>query len=135
MRHTPDNITTLKPEEIFVFGSNLNGAHLGGAARAAIEHFGAIFGQAVGLQGQSYAIPTLGHSMQKMPLADIEKYVAEFLVFARKTPAKTFLVTQIGTGIAGFTADEIAPFFFKTKPPTNVTLPATFHAARPHFKL
>ena len=57
--HTPERISALKPNEIFVFGSNLAGMHGGGAARIAYDRFGAIWGQGVGLQGQSYAIPTM----------------------------------------------------------------------------
>ena len=58
-RTTPEYITELKPGEIFVFGSNLQGMHGGGAARTAYQKFGAIMGQGVGLQGQSYGIPTM----------------------------------------------------------------------------
>jgi len=57
--YTPDRITELKLNELFVFGSNLAGAHGGGAARLAYERFGAVWGQGVGLQGRCYAIPTM----------------------------------------------------------------------------
>ena len=59
MKYTPENITSLGEDEVFVFGSNLAGRHCGGAARVARERFGAIMGQGVGMQGQSYAIPTM----------------------------------------------------------------------------
>ena len=59
-KYTPDKITVLKEDEVFVFGSNLKGLHGGGAARVARKHFGAIMGQGVGMQGKSYAIPTMG---------------------------------------------------------------------------
>ena len=105
-RITPENIRTLKPNEVFVFGSNLAGAHGGGAARAALNHFGAIWGQGVGRQGQSYAIPTMQGGVET-----IKPYVDEFIEYARKNPHDRFLVTRIGCGIAGFTDEEIAPLF------------------------
>ena len=78
---TPDRITELKPNEIFVFGSNLAGAHGGGAARLAYETFGAVWEQGVGLQGQSYAIPTMQGGVET-----IKPYVDEFIVFAQSRP-------------------------------------------------
>ncbi len=79
MKYTPKNITSLDQDEIFVFGSNLEGAHLGGAARVARQKFGAIMGQGVGLQGQSYAIPTMQGGVET-----IKPYVDEFIDFARE---------------------------------------------------
>ena len=103
---TPDFITELKENEIFVFGSNLQGMHGGGAARLAYEKFGAIWGQGVGLQGQSYGIPTMHGGVDA-----IKPYVDEFIEFAKSHPELTFLVTRIGCGIAGFRDEEIAPLF------------------------
>lgn len=120
-RVTPDFITHLKADEIFVFGSNLQGIHAGGAARTARENFGAVMGQGVGLQGQSYAIPT----MQGGP-ETIQPYVDEFIAFAKHHSDKTFLVTPIGCGIAGFTPEDIAPLFAKAKKVQNITLPSSF---------
>ncbi|MCQ2283712.1 MAG: hypothetical protein MJZ57_02285 [Bacteroidales bacterium] len=120
-RITPSHITTLKPNEIFVFGSNLAGAHGGGAARAALNHFGAIWGQGVGLQGQSYAIPTMHGGPER-----IQPYVDEFIIFAEEHPEMNFLVTPIGCGIAGFTPADIAPLFARAKDLENVWLPASF---------
>ena len=117
----PDNITSLQPNQIFVFGSNLQGAHGGGAARAAYKYFGAIWGQGVGLQGQSYAIPTM-----QGPVSSIRPYVDEFLDFARRHPAYEFLVTRIGCGIAGFIDAEIAPLFKDALAIDNVRLPQSF---------
>ena len=94
-RYTPDRISELRENEIFVFGSNLAGAHGGGAARLAYERFGAIFGKGVGLQGQSYAIPTMQGGV-----ATIIPYVSEFICFARQHRELTFLVTRIGCGIS-----------------------------------
>ena len=104
--YTPERITELKRNEIFVFGSNLAGAHGGGAARLAYERFGAVLGQGVGLQGQSYAIPTMQGGVET-----IKPYVDEFITFSQSRPDLKFYVTQIGCGIAGFKVAEIAPLF------------------------
>lgn len=118
---TPEKIVSLKSNEIFVFGSNLRGQHAGGAARAAVEHFGAIWGQGVGLQGQSYAIPTMQGGVET-----IRPYVDEFIRFAKGEPGKKFLVTRVGCGIAGFSAKEIAPLFKESLDLDNVILPKDF---------
>jgi len=118
---TPEWITELKPNEIFVFGSNLAGMHGGGAARIAMERFGAVWGQGVGLQGQSYAIPTMQGGADT-----IKPYVDEFIAFAKAHPEYTFLVTPIGCGIAGFTAEEIAPLFSYAIHTTNIILLESF---------
>ena len=117
-RTTPEFITELKPGEIFVFGSNLRGMHGGGAAYAAYRKFGAIMGQGVGLQGQSYAIPTMQGGVET-----IRPYVDEFIEFAKAHPELTFLVTRIGCGIAGFTDEEISPLFKKAHNIDNIVLP------------
>ena len=119
--HTPERISELKPNEIFVFGSNLAGAHGGGAAWIAYERFGAIMGQGVGLQGQSYAIPTMQGGVET-----IKPYVDEFITFAKAHPEYKFLVTKIGCGIAGFTTEEIAPLFAKAIVVENIILPKEF---------
>ena len=118
---TPDRITTLKDNEIFVFGSNLAGAHGGGAAWLAYQRFGAIWGQGVGLQGKSYAIPTMQGGVET-----IKPYVDEFIGFARQHPELRFLVTRIGCGIAGFEPEEIAPLFADAIDMENVILPEDF---------
>lgn len=120
-RFTPERITHLAENEIFVFGSNLEGMHGGGAARTALEHFGAVWGTGVGLQGQSYAIPT----MHGGPDA-IRPYVDQFIEFAAAHPEYTFLVTRIGCGIAAFSAGDIAPLFAKAIDLENVILPKDF---------
>jgi len=122
-RITPEHITSLGKNEIFVFGSNLQGMHGGGAAWIAVERFGAIMGQGVGLQGQSYAIPT----MQGGP-DTILPYVEDFIAFAAQHPELTFLVTKIGCGIAGFTPMEIAPLFAGAVEGENIHLPQEFWA-------
>lgn len=117
-RTTPEFITELQPGEIFVFGSNLQGMHAGGAARIAYNNFGAIWGQGVGLQGQSYGIPTMQGGVET-----VRPYVNEFIQFAKDHPELTFLVTRIGCGIAGFTDAEMAPLFEKAHNIENVILP------------
>jgi hypothetical protein len=119
-RVTPDNISTLNAGEIFVFGSNIRGYHAGGAAAAAMHHFGAIWGQGEGLQGQSYAIPTMEG------IASLTGAVERFTKFAAEHPEMRFLVTRIGCGIAGYTPSTIAPLFRDCIMLENVTLPADF---------
>ena len=120
-RYTPERITHLAPNEIFVFGSNLDGAHGGGAARLAYNCFGAVWGQGVGLQGQCYAIPTMHGGVDV-----IKPYVDEFISFARQHPEYIFLVTKIGCGIAGFRDEDIAPLFASAIDVENVILPKEF---------
>ena len=120
-RITPRWIDSLKENEIFVFGSNLAGMHGGGAARIACLHFGAVMGKGVGLQGQSYAIPTMQGGVET-----IRPYVNDFLDFAKHHPEMQFLVTPIGCGIAGFEAEDIAPLFEEAKQIKNISLPESF---------
>lgn len=120
-RIASDRISELKDNEIFVFGSNLQGNHAGGAAAIAEKMFGAIWGQGVGLQGQTYAIPTMHGGVE-----EIKPYVDEFMEFAKQNPNLTFLVTRIGCGIAGFTEEEMAPLFAEGTNVENVYLPDTF---------
>ena len=120
-RITPRWIDSLKENEIFVFGSNLAGMHGGGAARIACLHFGAVMGKGVGLQGQSYAIPTMQGGVET-----IRPYVNDFIDFAKHHPEMQFLVTPIGCGIAGFEAEDIAPLFEEAKQIKNISLPESF---------
>lgn len=119
-RITPDRITRLAPNEVFVFGSNEQGLHYGGAAKAAHETFGAIMGQGNGLQGKSYAIPSMSG------IGVMGEYVKEFCEFAKAHPEKRFLVTEIGCGIAGYSVDEVAPLFECCRDVDNISLPASF---------
>lgn len=121
MNYTPENITTLGEDEVFVFGSNLAGIHAGGAAKVARERFGAVMGQGVGLQGQSYAIPTMQGGVET-----IKPYVDEFIELALEWDQTTFYVTRIGCGIAGFKDEEIAPLFAEALKLYNVRLPESF---------
>ena len=119
-RVTPDNVRNLEENEIFVFGSNASGFHGGGAAAFAMRNFGAIWGQGEGLQGQSYAIPT----MEGIP--DLAEAVKRFAKYAEEHAELRFLVTRIGCGIAGYTAEQIAPLFKKCIHLENVALPSDF---------
>lgn len=120
-RITPENITTLQPNEIFVFGSSISGDHAGGAARYAVEHFGATPGTAKGIQGQSYAIPTTN-----VALNEIGHEVDEFIRYAMKHKDLKFLVTRIGCGNAGYNVQEIAHLFTTAYKATNISLPREF---------
>lgn len=120
-RITPSFITSLKDGEVFVFGSNKEGMHGGGAARIAYEKFGAKWGEGIGMTGMCYAIPTMDGSIEL-----IRKYVDDFTEYARSHPELTFLVTRIGCGIAGWTDAEIAPLFREASKLANVTLPKSF---------
>jgi hypothetical protein len=120
-RTTPERIDALAPGQVFVFGSNLQGHHAGGAAAFALDRFGAIWGQGVGLQGRSYAIPTMQGGVET-----IKPYVDEFIDFARSRPDLFFYVTRIGCGIAGFADAEIAPLFAAARAVPNICLPESF---------
>ena len=116
--HTPDMISELKTDEVFVFGSNLEGMHGGGAAYTAFKKFGAAMGCGVGHRGQSYAIPTMHGRVE-----DIRPYVDEFIRYAAEHPELFFYVTRVGCGIAGFKDREIAPLFAEARGLANVCLP------------
>jgi hypothetical protein len=111
---------SLAPGEVFVFGSNASGAHGGGAARQAYDRFGAVWGQSEGLQGQSYGIDSMSG------LGVLEAQARRFIAFAAEHPELRFLVTEVGCGIAGYTAEEVAPFFRGA--PGNAVLPGRFLA-------
>ena len=110
--------------KIFVFGSNLAGRHGAGSAMAAKNKHGATEGQGIGLQGEAYAIPTKDYYLKTISLESIQKYVAEFIVFAEEHPEMEFNIVAIGCGLAGYRPEQIAPMF-KTSPP-NCHLPHEF---------
>jgi hypothetical protein len=127
--------TTLPPDynsnddtmtKIFVFGSNLAGRHGKGAALFALQHHGAIYGQGVGRQGNSYALPTKSHTLTTLSLSVIKSHVVDFLKYARCRPNDEFQLTPIGCGLAGYRPEEIAPMFHSASP--NVILPVEFAA-------
>lgn len=119
-RITPHHIAQLKPNEVFVFGSNAQGMHYGGAAAFAVAHFGAVMGNGEGMQGQTYAIPTMEG------LDNLRPAVERFIEFAKAHTEQTFLVTPIGCGIAGYRPEDIAPMFAEALPLANVYLPQSF---------
>ena len=125
MRITPKNIKKLKSREVFVFGSNEAGKHGKGAALTAKEKFGAVQGEGFGHRGMSFAIPTKDSNIKTLPLSEIEKYVDKFILKATGSRF-TYLVTEIGCGLAGYSPKDIAPFFEGAASLKNVYLPESF---------
>lgn len=126
MRITPENIVQLKENEIFVFGSNEAGKHGKGAAKLALT-WGAIYGEPEGLQGKTYAIPTKDKNIRfTLNISEIIIYVDRFIEFTKNHPELTFLVTEIGCGLAGLKPEQVAPLFIEAKDIENVWLPVRF---------
>jgi hypothetical protein len=126
MRITPENITKLEPNQIFVFGSNESGRHGKGAAKQALT-WGAVWGQAEGLQGRTYGIPTKDKQIRRtLTIREIKVYVDRFIEFAKEHPEMTFLVTAIGCGLATHKPKHVAPLFKEVKDLNNVWLPSRF---------
>lgn len=132
-RITPENIDSLKKYEIFVFGSNLLGMHGAGAAKLAYDKQWAKYGRGYGITWSktenmvgSYAIPTKGLYMETLDLSWIAYYVHHFIKEASKFPQLTYLVTEIGCGLAGYEPSQIARFFKKAKDLENIHLPERF---------
>lgn len=119
------NITSLKENEIFVFGSNYAGKHGKGAAKDALK-FGAKWGQGVGLMGRTYGIATKDSRLNVLPIIQIGWQIEKFVRFASAHTELQFLVTPIGCGLAGYKPKDIAPLFFRFKIPSNVILPDSF---------
>lgn len=124
MIYTPENITWLKPNEVFVFGANCAGIHGAGAAKLALK-WGAKMGY-YGLNGQTYGIPTKDENIKVLPLEEIEFYIGDFLLCAKDNPNKIFLVTKIGTGLSRYSINDIAQLFIGKGIPDNVILPKEF---------
>jgi len=125
-RITPENIKKLEENQIFVFGSNLSGKHGKGAAKTALG-WGAKWGQAKGLQGKTYGIPTKDASIRRtLTIEEIKPFVNEFIEFAKINKNLTFLVTEIGCGLAGLKPKEVAPLFKNAVNVPNIYLPARF---------
>ena len=125
MNYTPDYIDNLLPDQVFVFGSNILGYHAGGASRMAYKRFGAVWGQADGLQGQSYAIP-VDYGKQKVGEDVIKESIDRFIQFVKEHHEQQFLVTRIGCGIGGFKDKEMAVYFKKALDLDNISLPRSF---------
>lgn len=126
MRVTNNNITYLEDGQIFVFGSNERGIHGGGAARQAYEKFGAVMFQGYGKAGNTFAIPTKDWSVQTLKIEYIQFYVNRFISFAMIHPEITFLVTEIGCGLAGYSPSDMAPLFKNCLSLSNIYLPERF---------
>lgn len=130
--YTPEMIVSLEKDDIFVFGSNVEGRHGAGSAKAAVRFFGAILGQPTGLQGRSYAIATidLRKGQRSVSLDYIQNQILTLIEYANEHPEKRFFVTKIGTNLAGYTVAEIAELFFDIQEnidiPANVILPIEF---------
>lgn len=125
---TPEDIFDLEVNEIFVFGSNMNGAHIGGAALIAYENFEATWGESEGLTGRSYAIPTLDENMEKVSENALEASIDKFIDFVLNNQQLTFYLTKIGCGIAGWNIEDVKRIFWKViedyKPETECSLPS-----------
>lgn len=123
---TPKNIKKLNPGEVFVFGSNTAGRHGKGAAKLAYDKFGASYGQGFGLQGSSYAIPTLDSNLKQLSIEYIQDEVNAFKQIVEYRKDLHFLITPIGTGLAGFSIEEMAKLFVGFENFENISLPEEF---------
>lgn len=115
---TPERITDLRPDEVFVFGSNASGAHGGGAARIAYDRFGAVWGEGHGHHGHTYAIDTMSG------LETMAREAQAFIEYANAHAELRFLLTPVGCGIAGYEPAQVAPLFVGL--PDNVAVPQSF---------
>lgn len=128
LRVTPEDMGELSKNQVFVFGSNEAGIHGAGAAFYASKKFGAHLGLGFGFAGRSFAIPTKDWEVMPLPLPVIEFYVKRFIAFTRKYGQSwEFMVTKVGCGLAGFTPEQIAPFFKDCRNQKNIWLPQDFH--------
>ena len=136
---TPEKIDRLEDNEIFVFGSNANGNHYGGAARVAFDKFGAEWGVGEGLTGNTYAIPTLDKNMEKVTNLKLVRSFIKFIEFAKENDSKKFYLTKVGCGIAGWTIEEVKEIlwvaakacFPECKLPSNIVIPEEFCFSNP----
>jgi hypothetical protein len=126
MKITPYEIEELEADHIFVFGSNEAGIHGAGAANLAYHRFSAAMYQGFGLSGQSFAIPTKDSTINTLDLETIQFYINRFEDFVRKHPSLQYMITRIGCGLAGYTAEDIAPMFKNFMDLENIYLPEDF---------
>ena len=125
-RTTPEIMKTISENEVFVFGSNLSGRHGKGAAKTALG-WGAKYGQASGIQGKTYGIPTKDASIRRtLSIEEIKPFVDEFIEFAKANENLIFLVTEIGTGLANHKKENIAPLFKQAVNYKNIYLSKDF---------
>lgn len=137
MEFTPEFISELEPNEVFIFGSNENGNHYGGAARVAFDQFGAKWGTAVGRSGQTYAIPTLDRDMEKVEPEMLEIHLEDLAEYVRENPDLKFYLTKIGCGIAGWSVEEVKKIFWRAfgySQPKNLLIPKEFTLTIEDFK-
>lgn len=116
-------ITSLKINEVFVFGSNLNGHHAGGAAYQAANHFGAEWGIGEGLTGQCYAFPTLDKNKEQLTYEQLLEARHKLFATARALPERSFLLTKVGCGIAGYDETYMKNLFVSQLTPKNLIKP------------
>ncbi len=114
-------ITSLSPNQVFVFGSNLAGKHYGGAAKQAADQFGAEYGIGEGMTGQCYAFPTLDENFNKVSNTQLKASRLYLYKEANANPDKEYLLTKVGCGIAGFSEDTMKKLFKNA--PSNITKP------------
>lgn len=145
-RFTPERIEDLHPSEVFVFGSNMNGNHVGGAANLAFQRFGAVWGVGEGLRGNSYALPTLDRNMRRVSLRSLAWAFKNFFREVDANPGMVFLLTKVGCGIAGYAAADVAGVFWGAVAehydhrwttcvgslPENLVIPEMFYDYMPH---
>lgn len=122
--HNESIIEQLPDDQVFVFGSNLAGNHRKGAAKTALDKFGAMQGVGRGWSGQSFAIPTQNEHLQAMPIHQVEHYIKDFKIYTKNHPKFIYFITAIGCGSTGFHAKDIAPLFQDIS--DNVILPIRF---------
>lgn len=123
---SPNNITSLKNNEVFVFGSNLAGIHGKGAALTAVKKYGAMYGKGYGHYGNSFAIPTKDEFLRPLNIDKIHRYIHSFVQYASEHPELEFMVTRIGCGLAGFNDSQIASLFYTIPGSKNIHLPEEF---------
>lgn len=125
-------IQNLAPNQVFVFGSNTQGKHGKGAALTAKNKFGAIYGQAEGPQGQSYAIITKDLTKNTHPSRtpeQIKEQIHNLYEYARENPDKEFLVAYSGKGtnLNAYSNQEMADMFSSEPIPNNIVFEQEFN--------
>lgn len=120
-RRTPNHIFNLRPNQVFVFGTDTHGSQKYGAAGIAAKRFGAQVGVIDGPTGNCYALPTRGFSIM-----DLSQAVSRLILYVENNPSQTFLITPVGCGHAGFDVSKVASLFKPLLPKENVMLPELF---------
>lgn len=131
MKTYKGQVTELKPNQFFVFGSNTQGRHGKGSALLAKQKFGAIYGQAEGFQGQSYAIVTKDLTKKEHPSISasvIKEQVILLYYLAEKQPDNEFYVAYSGTAVNlnAYSPKELAGMFALSVIPENIFFEESF---------